>query len=260
MLIDSHCHLPHKNYARPTSDVLNAARDAGVVKFINIGTHFSNNIQVIELANNNNDVFAAIGVYPHEERNIPVDQLKNTLRNQLASSNKIVGVGECGLDITDLSGARDTKEQIAIFEMQLQLAVELGLPVIIHNRGGDDLIFDIMAPFVNQGLTGVAHCFASDWDVAKKYLDIGFYISFSGMLTYKSRRELQDVAIKVPNDKFLVETDSPYLPPDGFRGQPNEPMHVVEVAQKIALLKNLPFEKVADLSYSSTCRLFTKIC
>jgi len=171
-------------------------------------------------------------------------------------SKKIVAIGECGLDISEWTNQRPVDEQIALFEMQLELAVKNNLPVVIHNRGGDDVIMSILDPFVKRGLTGVAHCFSSTWEVATQYLDRGFYLSFSGMITYKARNLVRETAEKVPLDRFLVETDAPYLPPEGFRGKPNEPKNVVEVAKKVAEIRKLEFDKVCDLSYSNTCKLF----
>jgi TatD DNase family protein len=256
MLIDSHCHLPHKKYGKPLERVINDAKEAGVVKLINIGTSLQNNLEILEVSSEFENVYSAIAIYPHDDLDKPLDVLRNELDAQLDLSKKIVAVGECGLDITDWQGGRPIDDQIPLFEMQLELAIKHKLPIAIHNRNGDNLVMDILDKYVSQNITGVIHCFSSDWEVAKKYLDRGFYISFSGMLTYKGRKELHETVKNIPLDRFLVETDAPYLPPEGFRGQPNEPKLVVEVAKKFAEIRNEEFDKIADLSYSNTCKLF----
>lgn len=256
VLIDSHCHLPHKKYKKSLTDVISDAHAAGVDKLINIGTSLKNNLEVIKVTAEYENVYCAIAIYPHEDMDKSISLLRDALDKQLCLSAKIVAVGECGLDIDSRENGRYLEDQIALFEMQLELAAKHKLPVVIHNRNGDEYILNILDKFVAQNITGVIHCFSSSWDIAQKYLDRGFYLSFSGMLTYKARVELQEVAKKVPSDRFLVETDSPYLPPEGFRGQLNEPKNVVEVAKKIAELRGVEFDKIADLSYSNTCRLF----
>jgi|SRR3989344_5851969 len=256
MLIDSHCHLPHPKYKKSSKDIINDAKDAGVTRLINIGTSVENNLEVIKVSTEYENVYSAVAVYPHEDTDKSLDFLRDTLDGQLSLSNKIVAVGECGLDIGQWEGGRHVEDQISLFEMQLELAVRHKLPVVIHNRNGDDRIMDILDKFARQNVIGVAHCFSSSWDVAQKYLDRGFFLSFSGMFTYKARAKLQEIVKKVPLDRFLLETDAPYLPPEGFRGQPNEPKNVVEVAKKFAEIRGLEFDKVADLSYSNTCRLF----
>ncbi len=256
MLIDSHCHLPHPKYKKSLKNIINDAKNAGVTRLINIGTSVKSNLEVIGVSTEYENVYSAVAVYPHEDMDKSSDFLQDTLDKQLSLSNKIVAVGECGLDIGTWDEGRPIKDQISLFEMQLELAVKHKLPVVIHNRNGDGYIMDILDKFAHQNVTGVAHCFSSDWGVARKYLDRGFFLSFSGTLTYKTGVELQEIVKKVPLDGFLLETDAPYLPPEGFRGQPNEPKNVVEVAKKFAQIRNIAFDKIANLSYSNTCKVF----
>lgn len=260
MLIDSHCHLPGEKYEKPTEDLIKEANWAGVTKLINIGTSLKDNLATLEVSSKFDNVYSAIAIYPHEDLDKSVDTLRQELDTQLNSSKKIVAVGECGLDINEIAIAahatRSVKAQLEVLEFQLELAVKHSLPVVLHNLNGDALIMETLDRFVNRGLVGVAHCFSSTLDVAKQFLDRGFYLSFSGMITYKSRHEVRAAAKMVPLDRFLVETDSPWLPPEGFRGKPNEPKHVVEVAKKFAEVRGISFEKVSSLSYSNTCSLF----
>jgi TatD DNase family protein len=256
MVIDSHCHLPHKKYPKDLAQVISDAQAAGVGKFISVGTSLSENLHVLDVAERYPDVYCALAIYPHEDRDQTLDTLRQELARQLKMSTKIVAVGECGLDITEWEGGRYAQDQIDLFEMQLALAIEHKLPLILHNRGGDDLVFDILKPYVAQGLSGVAHCFSSDQEVAQRYLDFNFYLSFSAMITYKGRETLRSVAAWAPLDRILVETDAPYLPPQHLRGQINEPKNVVEVAKKLAEIRKVDYETVAEATYSNTVKLF----
>ena len=182
--------------------------------------------------------------------------LLSDLEKIIDGNPKIVGVGECGIDISDHTPKREVEDQIKLFEMQVELAVKKRLPVVIHNRNGDDKVLEIISRYKNQGLKAVAHCFSSDWVVAQKFLDMGVYLSFSGMITYPSRADLREVVAKVPDDMFLLETDSPWLPPQGHRGELNYPKYVKIVAEKVSQVKEKPYLTVASLSTTNACRLF----
>ncbi len=257
MLIDSHCHLPHPKYLKSTAQIIEDAKAAGVSRFINIGTSLQDNLQNLQISDQYPEVYSALAIYPHEDIDTSLADLGRELEKQLTMSQKIVAVGECGLDITDDKEGRSIKDQIELLNIQLALALKFKLPVVIHNRGGDDQIFDILKPYTAQGLTGVAHCFSSTQDIAQQYLDNNFYISFSAMITYKGRDELREVAKCAPLDRILVETDAPYLPPQQFRGHPNEPKNVIEVAKMLSELRIQAFEKIAEYTYNNTCRLFS---
>lgn len=257
-LIDSHCHIPHSNYPISESQIINEAISEGVEKFIIIGTSLSENLITIQTAEKFENVYCALGIYPHDDLENDLDTLKNKLKDQLKLSNKIVALGEIGIDITNWSGGRTLTDQLELFELQAEIALDLHLPIIIHNRNGDEHVLNLLNRFYKEGrpLTGVAHSFSQDWDFAKKLLDLNFYISFSGMITYPSRREMSETIINVPNNKYLVETDSPYLPPQGHRGEVNYPKYVKIIAEKIAQVRGEPFDQVARDSYSNTCALF----
>jgi len=256
MLIDSHCHLSHGNYTKSTETLIHEAHEVGVTKLINVGTSIKDNLRNLQVSEKFSDVYSTVAIYPHEDKEKSVRELQEALESQLKLSNKIVAIGECGIDLGSWEGGRTLEEQRELFEMHIRLALENDLPLVVHNRGGDGLVLELLDKYKNKKLRGVAHCFASDWVFAQELLKRDFYLSFSGMITYKSRSQLREVVSNVPQEAFLVETDAPYLPPEGFRGLPNEPKHVVEVVKKIAEIKNLPFDKVCDLSYSTTCRLF----
>jgi TatD DNase family protein len=255
MLIDSHCHLSDPRLKENIKEIISEAKRIGVVKFVNIGTSILNDKNSVKLANEYEEVYTSVGVYPHEDKDLQVSQMSEELQKLINGSKRIVAVGECGIDNVEGKGEREIKDQEKIFLMQLELAVKNDLPVVIHNRGGDEIIFSLLNGYKNK-IRGVAHCFSSDWETAKKYLELGFYLSFSGILTYPSAKDLTDVLKKVPDDRFVFETDAPYLPPQGHRGEVNKPEYVRIVAEKASQIKEKPFADVCRLSYDNTCRLF----
>jgi TatD DNase family protein len=256
MLIDSHCHLPHKKYEKPIEEILLEAQSVGVEKFIDIGTSLEESKKVVELANKYSQVYCSIGVYPHEDMTYSIEEIFSFLEEIYKTSDKIVAVGECGVDISNRDGGRVLEEQVELFEKQVNFAKSKKLPIIVHNRRGDEYVLDVLKKNYDSDLKGVIHCFDSNWDFAKKVLDLGFYISFTNMVTYKNKEDLLDVVEKVPEDRFLVETDAPYLPPQQFRGEINYPKYVKIVAEKVAQVKQKTFEDISALSYSNTCSLF----
>lgn len=256
MLIDSHLHIPHKKYTIDNKKILQDAIDEGVTKFITIGTNLKDSQKAIEFAENNDNVYATVGVYPHEELTTPLEQIKESLHAIVTSSKKVVGIGECGIDITEWQTGRETAQQVELLELQLKIAADNNLPIVIHNRNGDQQVIDALIKFSPQGINGVAHCFVGEWEMAQKYLDFGFYISFSGIITYPSGKKIHETVINVPTDRFLVETDAPYLPPEGHRGETNYPKYVKMTAQKVASLKEISYEDVCKYSLENTCRLF----
>lgn len=257
MLIDSHCHFPHKKYTKSIDELVKEAEAAGIEKLINIGTSLKENRRSIETTTKFENVFATVSVYPHDDAKKNIEELQPLLQEQINSSPKVVAIGEGGIDVFEnWEGVRDLKEQTQLFEMLIQLAIKNKLPLIIHNRNGDKQILELLKEYVPQGLTGVAHCFSQDWEFAQQILDSGFYISFTAIITYPKNEYLREIVRKVPDDRFLVETDAPYLPPQQYRGQVNEPKYVKIVAEKVSEVKNRPFEEIAAIAYENTCRLF----
>ena len=259
MLIDSHCHLFHDKYNKKAADIVVDAVSEGVTRMICIGTSLEENIPVLKAVDSFPEVYGAIGIYPHDDLDIPVPVLMEKLEKQVKTNQKIVAIGECGIDITDWHGGRNINDQLILFEEQLKLAVKLKLPVVIHNRNGDAYVVELVKKYISNGLRGVIHCFVSNQEFAINMLNLGFYLSFSGNITYPSNRELREIVANVPNDRFLVETDSPYLPPQGHRGEVNEPKYVKIVAEKVADVKTISFEKACEYAYNNTCTLFNII-
>lgn len=261
-LIDSHCHLPNLRHKDELERILNGAKEWGVDRLINIGTSVKANAEAVEVAEAYESVYATVAIYPHEHRGENIANLINQLEVQAKSSSKVVAIGECGIDVTGWKNQRPLEEQLELFESQVKLAQKLNLPLIIHNRNGDAVVLDILAKY--QGIKGVVHCFDSTWEVAKKFLDLGFYLSFSGLVTYKSREALLEVVKNVPSDKYLIETDAPYLLPEPAKTaaceagvkRKNEPKYVKMVGQKVAEVRGISLEEVAWQTRANTRSLF----
>jgi TatD DNase family protein len=257
MLIDSHCHLIHEDYKETPEEIIEDSKRDGVDKFITIGTSVEESQKMIEVAERNPEVFCTVGIFPQENSDKSLEELEKSLEEQISESRRIVAVGECGIDVVEFSNMkRSIKDQVALFEMQIKLVIKHKLPIIIHNRNGDKYILELLEKYKNSGLFGVNHCFVSSWKTAKKILDLGFYISFSGVITYPSGKNILEVVEKVPMDRFLVETDAPYLAPEGYRGEINYPKYVRIVAKKVAEVKQKPYDEIERISYENTCRLF----
>ena len=256
MLIDSHCHIPHKNYTKTPAQLIEDAHNNGVTKLVTIGTSIKDNDKVIETAEKYSNVYAAIGIYPHDDLKIPVANLELELNKQLNQSLKVKAVGECGIDITNWQGGRPITEQLELFEMQVDLALKHHLPVVIHNRNGDDYILNVLHKHKNSDLKAVMHCFVGTWEFAQQILDLGHYLSFSGIITYNSGISIHETVKKTPTNRILLETDSPYLSPAPHRNQTNEPKNVKLVAEKVAALKNIEFAQLCEITYNNTCKFF----
>lgn len=264
MLIDSHCHLPHELYKLELDNILKEAYANDVAKFISIGTSSRDSLVAISTAQKYDQIYATLGIYPHEDLTMDLAAIYGFLVETYDKHREnIVGIGECGIDLNYEKVSYETRElteQAELFKLQLGFAVDRDLPVIIHNRNGNEEVLSILALYKNTNLRGVLHCFVSDWDFANKVLHYNFYISFTAIITYPSAGEaLLDAVRKVPLNKILLETDAPWLPPQGHRGEINYPKYVKIVAEKVAEIKGLTYEEVAKQTYKNTCDLFS-IC
>ena len=259
MLIDSHCHLIDKKYDKTPKQLIEEAHAEGVDAFIAVGTSLEESAKNIELTKKFGNVFATVGVYPHENIHIDLETIRIKLAGLLETSEKIVGIGECGIDLSDWKKQRLLQEQEKLFKMQIELALEQDLPLVIHNRNADTYILNILESYKGRGLRGVLHCFTSPWDYAKKVLELGFYISFSGIITYPSGKDIWETAKNTPSDKILVETDAPWLPPQGHRGEVNEPKYVKITAKTLADIRNISYKEVCETTRNNSCKLFTRM-
>ncbi|MCK0128358.1 TatD family hydrolase [Erythrobacter sp. F6033] len=255
MLIDSHCHLEYKGLVEDQSGVLSRAREAGVGAFLNISTKQCEWEQVVGTATREADVFASVGIHPHE-----ADGHENLGRGVLLSATenpKVIGIGETGLDYHYEHSNRDT--QAKLFRMHIDVARETGLPVIIHTRDAEDDTYEILADEMAKGtFPALIHCFTASDSFGRKVLDLGLTISISGIVTFKNAKELQETAKGVPEDRLLVETDSPFLAPVPHRGRPCEPAYVVDTARFISELRGVETPQLADATTRNFTKLFSK--
>jgi TatD DNase family protein len=254
MLVDSHAHIQGKEYAGETEAVLERAHAAGVEKIIAVGGagDMSSNTEAIALAERYESVYATVGMHPHDAKDVSQDDL-DKLR-ELAARAKVVAIGETGLDYYYDHSPREVQRQV--FTRFIRMARETGLPIVVHERDAATDVADLLREVGGGRLRGVIHCFTGDERAAREYLDLGFCISFSGIITFKNAQALRDVVRQVPLERLLVETDSPYLTPVPHRGKRNEPAYVRFVAQTLAEVKDLSFEDVARATTANVRDLF----
>ncbi len=256
MWIDSHCHVTAEAFDSDRGQVLDRARNSGVEAFIAIGSGYGvdHNERAVQLAAANPDVFATAGVHPHEASTLD-DPGRARLEGWL-DHPRVVAVGECGLDYHYLHSTREVQREI--LAEQLAHARQRRLPVSIHVRGDDayDEFLELWASEGHNELEGVLHCYTGTLDFARRALDRGLFISFSGILTFKRDRGLREVAKALPLDRLLVETDAPLLSPEGFRGKRNEPERVRLVGEILAAIRDEPVATVAAATTRNARRLF----
>ena len=254
-LIDSHCHLNYEGLVERQDEVLENARNRGVQGFLNISTRQREWNDIIAVAEKNPDVWASVGVHPHEADAHP--DLGAAALVEAADHPRVIAIGECGLDYYyDKSDRQAQRER---FEAHIEAARDTGLPLVVHTRDAEEDTAEILQRAAKEkGVTGVLHCFTGSADLARKGLDLGFYISLSGIVTFKNAADLQDTAKWIPADKMLVETDSPFLAPVPHRGKACEPAFVADTAVFVADLRSEPVEKLAEATTTNFCRLFNK--
>ncbi len=251
MFIDSHAHIQHSQFNPDREAVIQRAAVANVSNILVIGFNFETSLGAVELAETYNHVYATVGMHPHDSRDLTADVLK-TFRD-LLNHPKVVALGEIGLDYyRNLSPQEIQKDA---FEKQLDLAEEMEVPIIIHNR---DAYMDILPILeARQGkVKGVLHCFTGEIDLMHRSLDVGFYIGIGGIVTYPNAKDVQQVATEVPLDRLLIETDCPWLTPQFRRGKRNEPAYVTEVALKIAELRHTTIEAIGEITSKNFNILF----
>lgn len=252
MLVDSHCHLDHLDLSQHNGvldHAITAAQQAGVGHMLCVCIILEDLHKILSLAEHYEFVSTSVGVHPNEldAREPSVDELV-----ELASHPQVVAVGETGLDYYRIEDA-DIEFQQERFRKHIRAAKQLNKPLIIHTRQAREDTIRIMQEEGAAEVGGVMHCFTETWEMAQAAMEMNFYISFSGIVTFKNATELQDVAQRVPSDKFLIETDSPYLAPVPYRGKPNEPAYVRYVAEKMAELRGTTF---AEIEAQSTANFF----
>jgi TatD DNase family protein len=253
-LIDTHAHLQFKAYDADRDEVVKRNSEE-LAAVINVGTSIDASEKAIQLAKKVSNFYASVAIHPHH-----VDQWNDETFQRLetlAKTEKVVAVGEIGLDVHHYENypKPNLTTQTKILHQQIGIAQKLKLPVILHCRDAYGQLYKEIKP--NRGkISGVVHCFMGTWEQAKKFLDLGFYISFTGNLTYKGNGTLREIAKKVPDERILTETDAPYLPPEPHRGERNEPIYVKMVASTLASIKNWSLEESAKITTNNAKNLF----
>jgi TatD DNase family protein len=255
MLVDSHCHLNYKGLVEDQAAVLGRARAAGVGAMLNISTREREWDEVIGLAEREGDVWASVGIHPHEaDTHIDVDTAKLVDR---AAHPRVIGIGETGLDY--YYDHSDRAQQRTSFISHIAASRETGLPLIVHTRDAEEDTAEIMSAEMEQGgYPAVIHCFTASAEFGRIALDLGFYISLSGIVTFKNAADLRDFAKIVPLDRLLVETDSPFLAPVPHRGKSCEPAFVRDTAAFLADLRGVGVEELTEITGDNFFKLFTK--
>jgi len=252
MLIDTHAHLSLPQFDKDRTEVIKRARDAGIKHIITVGTDSDDCRKAVALAQEHDFISAAVGIHPHDAKTINAETY--SLLRELAADNNVVAIGEIGLDFYRNLSSQEI--QVQHFREQLWLAREVSLPVIIHDREAHQEVLKILQEEKAETMGGVIHCFSGDWEMAKACLDMGFYISIPGTITFKKSEEYHKLVRDLPLDRMLVETDCPFLAPHPFRGKRNEPAYVQYVAKAVAGIKGLGCEAFAEITTQNAQKLF----
>jgi len=253
MLIDSHVHLNDKRFDRDRDILIRSLKDNGVELVINIGINLRTSIDSVNLANKYHNIYTSVGVHPHAAKEVTEATMEEL--EKLTENKKVIAIGETGLDFYYDNSPRDIQRKW--FKEQLELAKKLDLPAIIHSREADQETYDIIKKSQDGSLRGVMHCFSGDINMAEKYIDLGFHIALGGVVTFKNAEATKEVAKSIALEKLLIETDCPYLTPVPYRGKRNEPIFVRYVAEKIAEIKDISIDEVAEYTNRNTKELFS---
>jgi len=252
MLIDSHSHLEMPEFRKDLEEVIQRAKTSGLEYIFTVGTEKRDWNRALEIAHSHPSVYAILGVHPHNAREID-EETYPTLR-KLCADDKVRAYGEIGLDFYRNLSPRDI--QLKRFREQIVLAKEFRLPIVVHDREAHQETLEILKSERAEEYGGIIHCFSGDYEMAKECIEMGFLISIPGSITYKNAGGFQEVVRQIPLEALLVETDAPFLAPVPFRGKRNEPSYVRYTAQKVAEIKKVPFEKVAEVTTENAVRVY----
>lgn len=252
MLIDTHCHLDFSEFNLDRDDVLKRARDAGIEYIINIGSSLENSRASVALSEEYTSIFATVGIHPHDAKHFSEEDSSQI--RELANNDRVVAIGEVGLDFYRNFSERAIQEEA--FRKFIKLAEEKNLPLIIHSRAAQDDILRILKEERFASMRGVVHCFSGDEIFLKECLAMDFFVSFTCNITYRKAENLRNLVKLTPLSKLLLETDAPFLSPEGFRGKRNEPMQVKLLAETIAGIKQISFNEIAKVTTQNTKGLF----
>jgi TatD DNase family protein len=255
LLIDSHCHIDHLDlepYGGSIEALLAACSEQGVTHFLSVATTLESAQSLQALVSHLDNVYTSVGVHPLQSEAQPVPDPEELFK--LALRDKVIAIGETGID--NFYSAETQQWQEDSFVIHAQVAKQVAKPLIVHTREAQDATLRILRDYVDPSVAGVLHCFTESWDMAKAALDLNFYISISGIVTFKNAESLRETVKKIPLDRLLIETDSPWLAPVPHRGKKNEPRYLREVAECVAALKGVSLEALADITSTNFERLF----
>lgn len=254
-MIDTHAHLMFPQFKDDFEGVIKRAASAGVSKIINVGCDEESSAQAVKMALQYDFLYATVGLHPYDAEKASreiFDKWERIILGYASALKRIVAIGETGLDY--VKAEVDKEKQKRSFRMHLELAQKVELPVIVHNRGADEDCFELLQQFPK--VCAVFHCYASNLEFARKVWEAGYFTSFTGIITYPSAADLREVVKNVPMDKFLVETDCPFLAPQEYRGKRNEPAYVAEVVKCIAEVKGLSIDEIDEISTKNAIGFF----
>ena len=254
-LFDSHCHLDDNAYVKDLDEVIRRAHDAGVNRIMTIGVNKKTSVRAVELAASHPGIYASVGVHPHDVKNCRESVIEDL--KKLAKRNKVLAWGEIGLDFNRMYSPRQDQEKW--FHRQLEIATELNLPMIFHERDSNGRFLEILKTHNAEKLSGVVHCFSGDQNELEQYLNLGLYIGITGILTIKGRgARLRKLAPNIPSNRLVVETDAPYLVPAPEKNhcRRNEPAFVRSVMLKLAEVRQDPLDRLSEIVWKNTCRLY----
>ena len=252
-MIDSHCHLDREPLISNLNQVLTRAKDVGLEKLLTICTTSSGYNDILDIVSKDPMIYGTFGIHPHETKNYLIE--KDEIVKKVRMNSKIIGVGETGLDFYYNNSDKDT--QLKSFQNHIEAAMDLNIPLIIHSRNAENETYDILKKNYQKNLKILMHCFTGSTDFALNLVPLNAYFSASGIITFKNSTELQETFKKVPEDKLLIETDSPFLSPEPNRGKKNEPSYIKFTAQKLASLRNIELEKLIMLTTKNFNTLFS---
>ena len=257
MIIDSHCHLDYEPLSLSLDTFIKKANEVGVENMLTISTEDKKFKKIIEIIDKYKCVYGTYGIHPHEA-NLHKNITSNNILENIKKSKKIIGIGETGLDF--FYNHSHKKDQIDLFAEHINASQKSGLPLIIHTRSAEKETYEILKSAVKQKETKILiHCFTGSKTFAHKLLDLGSYISASGIVTFKKSSELAQTFKDIPNNRILVETDSPYLAPEPLRGKSNEPSYIINTVKFLASLKNIDYEEFCEFTTKNFIKLFGKL-
>ena len=251
-MIDSHCHLDQQPLIDDLNNIVNRSKEVGIEKLLTISTTLNSFNEISKLVNFDPIIYGTFGIHPHEADKEFVS--KSEIIDKIKTNKKIIGVGETGLDF--YYNNSDKKNQINSFINHIEAAIDLNIPLIVHSRNAETDTFDIINRYKNQNLKVLMHCFTGSLNLAKKLLDLDAFFSASGIITFKNSNSLQDTFKFLPDNKILIETDSPYLAPEPMRGKKNEPSFIHHTLKKLAQIKKIEINKLDNITTNNFNNLF----